>query len=599
MAPAVQSSDSDHTDEAAPPVVEPQPQPEDVIFRHSNIWELRRRLGSHMKEETHALKERQDDIEILQSVEEIMPGDGLLLTVADIAVSAKPDWGDTFEFIRKIVYNRTGRSMFDSRDILARFRPVDPTMCTHSLEPLSQQACNALTTWTCNILLAHGNPGQPINYLEEDQCSTLFFSLITSHTRPLPAFHSQTFRRLVFYLPSQIPSRLIGHNGLSTRLDQLFSGDSKWPSDVPFDTWASAMEESVNEGDSAEQRATNAPIISLLVSAWQASSPSGRPRKGRSPQPFSQSLIDTFLALFCEIDKHCEFPYVGLNAEVHILYGILLGSARADEESWERTSQLSTRNLTSVLHLDLAAMYHWDGPDAPSSPKTAFLSLMKRHSATWIPTVLGWLAPGRMPGNILAEIVAADIGSSGLDEQLRKLDGVIKICRVAAFEHQIIDSTNPEIDLSSLLQIVILLEREHLFRLYDESSPARKKVPSVQDAFRLAVIRRHAAYRILIVATSKLLRQPIPPSPELLEKYESRLSKLVGRMRRERLDLVYAMRIGCHHGGSWAGAVNQVLGPGKGMGFVIGRVSDSALQALQATFRVLMEEETQVDSHAE
>ena len=81
-------------------------------------------------------------------------------------------------------------------------------------------------------------------------------------------------------------------------------------------------------------------------------------------------------------------------------------------QSWERTSQLSTRNLTSVLHLDLATMYHWSGYDGPSSLKTAFLSLMKCHSATWIPTVLGWLAPGQMPGNILAEIVAADIGSS-------------------------------------------------------------------------------------------------------------------------------------------------------------------------------------------
>ena len=131
---------------------------------------------------------------------------------------------------------------------------------------------------------------------------------------------------------------------------------------------------------------------------------------------------------------------------------------------------------------------------------------------------------------------------------------------------------------------MILLERDYLFGFHDdESSPARMKVSSVQDAFRLAVIRRHAAYRILIMATSRVLRQPIPPSPELLEKYESRLSNLVGRMRRERLDLVYAMRIGCRHGGNWAGAVNQRFAPGEGMRLVVGRDLDSASQALEAT----------------
>lgn len=356
-------------------------------------------------------------MDILKSVEEIMPGDGLLLTVADIAVAAKPAWFDTFEFIRKIVYNRTGRAMIER---YVAFESIDPLACIQSLEPLSQQACDALTTWVCNILLAHtnsvrGSDDALLFNWEERQCSTLFFSLITSHTRSLPAFHSQTFRRLVFYLPNRLPPRLVEHFHFQSRLDQLFSGDSKWPSDVSFDTWASAVEYSAIEADEAEKCTSIAQILSLLVPAWQASSPSGRSQKGRSSQPFSQFLISKFLGFFCDINEYHEFPYIGSDSRLHILYGILLGSVRADGGSWDSISQLFTRNLTSVLHLDLASMYYWFGYHGPSSPKTAFLALMKRHSATWIPTVLGWLAPGRMPGNILAEIVAADIGFSKPD----------------------------------------------------------------------------------------------------------------------------------------------------------------------------------------
>lgn len=139
---------------------------------------------------------------------------------------------------------------------------------------------------------------------------------------------------------------------------------------------------------------------------------------------------------------------------------------------------------------------------------------------------------------------------------------------------------------------MILLEREYSFG-FDEESSAARKVPSVQDAFRLAVIRRHAAYRILIVATSRALQQPIPHSPELLEKCKSRLANIVGQMRRERLDLVYAMRLGRYDGGSWAGAVNLVLGPGEGMRLVVDSDSDSASQALQSPFPTLREGETQ------
>lgn len=364
-------------------------------------------------------------MDILLSVEEITPGDGLLFTVADIAVAAKPTWTDTFRFIRKIVYNRTGREMLDSGNWSAQFGSVDPATCIHSLEPLSQQACDALTTWACNILLAHGNVQPMDNDLfntEDDQCSTLFFSLISSHTRPLHAFHAQTLHRLFLYLPHRLPPSLSGHNVFQSRLRQLFSGDSQWPSDVPFDTWASAVENSAIEGDETEsQRASFAHILSLTVFAWQASSPSGRPRKGRSSQPFSQPLINKFLDFFCEINKLETLPYISLDGQVHILYGILLGSARAHGGSWASVSKLSTRNVTSVLCLAQGYLYHWNGFDAPSSPKTAFLSLMNRHSATWVPTVLGWLVPGRMPGNVLAEIVAADIASSNPDGEIRFL----------------------------------------------------------------------------------------------------------------------------------------------------------------------------------
>lgn len=101
-------------------------------------------------------------------------------------------------------------------------------------------------------------------------------------------------------------------------------------------------------------------------------------------------------------------------------------------------------------------------------------------------------------------------------------------------------STDDGIDFSTLLQIVILLQRDGVL----DDEVLEEKVRAIQTALGAAVIRRHTAYRALI--NFRLRNDKFGGADTLIDK-----------MRAERLDLVHAMSYGCYGESGWAGAIRQ------------------------------------------
>lgn len=99
---------------------------------------------------------------------------------------------------------------------------------------------------------------------------------------------------------------------------------------------------------------------------------------------------------------------------------------------------------------------------------------------------------------------------------------------------------NSRIAFSTLLQIVIVLQRDRVL----DGRVAKEEIQAVQTAFRTAVVRRHAAYRMLM--NFRLRR----------EEYKE-AGELVVIMHIQHLDLVYAMSHGCYSENGWAGVVNR------------------------------------------
>lgn len=385
-----------------------------VLGTPQEIKVMRDNLDTHMGEEKAVLKERLGDMEILRSVEEIMPGDGLLPTLVDVATAANPPWDEAFELMKTIIDNRTGRAMSSNA----------PSTWNDNLQLLSQQSCDALTGWVSNIISRHqATPSyEALTTQQFDDCVALFFSLISSHTRPLPGPRQSTLCKLIFSMKIDFELFPFHSHLFRRRVKQLFSSLDTDKARMGFTEaeLAKGVEALVSGCDNMTDREGDifsfddhwiAHALILLVSVWKAPSPHSRPKKYRSPHPLPNRLIGKLLDELCRIDRRGRIFDLN-DARVDVFYGILLGGATSEQGEWLYSLKLFARNISSICMLDYAPLYVPGKHDGPTSPKKAFFTLMQSHSDRWVATLLGWLVPGRMPGNILAEIVAADLAAS-------------------------------------------------------------------------------------------------------------------------------------------------------------------------------------------
>lgn len=566
----------------------------------ARIDDLTERFEDHMQEEKTVLGKQQDDMTILRSVEDIMPGDGLLPTVVDIACVVKPSWKDSFSFIADVVANRTSRSFDKER----RSWIVE-------LQSLSPQVCDALTVWTSNILRDHSTH----TYLDSDgflDCSALFLSLIASHDRPLLEPHEDVLRNLIYYSQKWMTALLpdfLSSGSFRDRLGNLFftnCSSTKWPTLEAYHTWSLIVDGAIVRCDPLTDTAGDLMLwvgdaLALLVASWKTSFSPGQEKKNRSPQPFTSQLIDTILAPSCNFTDRAYYGHGRIYCradpdKVDIYYGILLGATRTTPET-QYPLRLHTRNLRSIL--TVRATGSWESPrrndiDDCYTPRTRFLAsaAARSRSAVWVPNLLGWLSPRRMPGNVLAEIVIETLQASDYDgervitftvvltnlccpEKLRKLDGILEVCRIASriprasrreatidtaatvapdadpnvpatvapeadpnvpgektptTESSLTEAKSaPLIDFSSLLQISMGLQR-----LVGHDVDVDKKIGDIQQAFHRAILHRRAWYTIINATRLRdagSASSPSPPDEYFRDLRDRRLS--------ERVDLVY------------------------------------------------------------
>lgn len=384
-----------------------------VFGTEKPIASLLATLDAYMEEEKMILKKKQDDIAILRSVENIMPGDGLLPTLVDVASAANPPWREAFALMKTVIDNRTGRDMNLS----------DPSTWNDSLRLLSQQSCDALTGWVSNTILRHQTARNGTLHARElSECVAVFCSLIFSHTRPLSDLRETTLHDLIFRMKTDFKPFLFHSDMFKSRIEKLFLGYSidKTRMGLSHTEWAMGAENLIlgcddmtdHNGDIGYSMhscwISNALVF--LVTQWTRPSSRNLPTKNRAASPFTNRLVEKLLDELCWISRRGRIFSIW-SAQVDVFYGILLGGATSNQGEWKYPWKLFARNITSICFLGDNQPYRHGKHEGPTSPKTAFLTLVKSHSETWMETLLGWLAPCRMPGNILAEIVAADLAA--------------------------------------------------------------------------------------------------------------------------------------------------------------------------------------------
>lgn len=519
-----------------------------------------RHFTAHMQEEETLLKRGLDDITILRSVDKIMPGDGFLPTIVDIAWELKPSWDVTFDFVGAIISSRTGQP----------FIPYAQGKYTRDMQLLSKQALDALTVWLSNILLSHFGKSHTLDSSEYTQCAGLFLSLISSHDRPLLQQQQNAFYLVIFESVDEgetHPTTYFAHmHPFRHRLNHLFAdplSPMKRPSNLSFESWSEPIEDIItrfysrisDEDGDLDQWVGSALV--LLISSWKAAVSAKQPKGPRHPQPLSLELIQSILDAICKSVRLSRYHWLDVEQARDLYYSILLGVARSPSET-EFPPQIATRTLqSSYFYLPV---YNRKEKMSPiRTPFTAFVSWMDSLSADWGTTVLEWLAPYRMPGNILAEIVVQDIRGCEREEQLLKLETIAELCHIVSGIDCPEDEAVPLVDFSSILQIIIMLDR------LDGAPYLDAHIDSIRYEFRLAVLRRHSAYRACMTLISKIANSLYPTTLDC----RNRMWRLTAQMRKQRLDLVYAMTYGCYRARGWAGRTHSGASPSGQLRLVV------------------------------